>query len=150
MPTPFDADLAWSLLAALLTGALVGIEREKSKAASGNVGIGGLRTFTLFALVGALGGLLAKEIGGAPVLIAVVLGVAALVIAGYVVQSRTRPDAVGLTTETAGLSVCLLGAACTSGHREAALACAIVVSAFLAYKEPLHGIVAKRGRWSRA
>ena len=81
MPTPFDADLAWSLLAALLTGALVGIEREKSKAASGNVGIGGLRTFTLFALVGALGGLLAKEIGGAPVLIAVVLGVAALVIA---------------------------------------------------------------------
>ncbi len=146
MPTPFDADLAWSLLAALLTGALVGIEREKSKAASGNVGIGGLRTFTLFALVGALGGLLAKEIGGAPVLIAVVLGVAALVIAGYVVQSRTRPDAVGLTTETAGLSVCLLGAACTSGHREAALACAIVVSAFLAYKEPLHGIVAKLDR----
>jgi uncharacterized membrane protein (DUF4010 family) len=42
--------------------------------------------------------------------------------------------------------VCLLGAACTSGHREAALACAIVVSAFLAYKEPLHGIVAKLDR----
>jgi uncharacterized membrane protein (DUF4010 family) len=143
MPIPFDTNLAWSLLAALLSGALVGIEREKSKAASGNVGIGGVRTFTLFALAGALGGLLAKDLGSAPVLVAVVLGVTALVIAGYVVQSRSRPDAVGLTTETAGLAVCLLGAACTSGHREAALACAIVVSAFLAYKEPLHGLVAK-------
>ena len=58
MPIPFDSSLAWSLLAALLIGALVGIEREKSKAASGNVGIGGVRTFTMFALVGALGGLL--------------------------------------------------------------------------------------------
>jgi uncharacterized membrane protein (DUF4010 family) len=143
MPIPFDTNLAWSLLAALLTGALVGIEREKSKAASGNVGIGGVRTFTLFALVGALGALLAQVLGGALVLVAVVLAVSALLIAGYVIQSQSRPDAIGLTTETAGLAVCLLGAACTSGHREAALACAIVVSAFLAYKEPLHGLVAK-------
>jgi uncharacterized membrane protein (DUF4010 family) len=143
MPIPFDANLAWSLLAALLTGALVGIEREKNKAASGNVGIGGVRTFTLFALAGALGALLAQALGGVLVLVAVVLSVTALLISGYLVQSRARPEAMGLTTETAGLAVCLLGAACTSGQREAALACAIVVSAFLAYKEPLHGLVAK-------
>jgi len=145
MPIPFDANLAWSLLAALLAGALVGIEREKNKAASGNVGIGGVRTFTLFALAGALGALLAQALGGVLVLVAVVLAVTALAVAGYIVQSRSRPEAIGLTTETAALAVCLLGAACTSGHREAALACAIVLSAFLAYKEPLHGLVAKLG-----
>ncbi len=145
MPIPFDAQLAWDLLAALLAGALVGVDREKSKVASGNIGIGGVRTFTLFALTGALGGLLAQALAGALVLAAVVLAVAALVIAGHLVQSRSRPDAIGLTTETAGVAVCLLGAACTTGHREAALACAIVVSAFLTYKESLHGLVARVG-----
>ena len=61
------------------------------------------------------------------------------------VQARSRPEAVGLTTETAALTVCLLGAACTAGYPELALAGGIAVSAFLAYKEPLHGLVAKLG-----
>jgi uncharacterized membrane protein (DUF4010 family) len=77
------------------------------------------------------------------VLVATVLAVTALAIAGYVVQARSRPEAIGLTTETAALSVCLLGAVCGAGRPELALMGGIVVSAFLAYKEPLHGLVAK-------
>jgi uncharacterized membrane protein (DUF4010 family) len=145
MPSTLDARLAWELLSALLIGVLVGIEREKNKAASGNVGIGGVRTFFLFALAGALGGMLARSFESALPLLAVVAGVVALTAAGYAVQARSRPDAVGLTTETAALAVCLLGAACTAGYPELALACGIAVSAFLAYKEPLHGLVAKLG-----
>ena len=54
MPAALDPDLVWNLFAALIVGALVGVEREKSKALSGNVGIGGVRTFILFALSGAV------------------------------------------------------------------------------------------------
>ena len=143
MPGSVDTRQLFNLAAAVLIGALVGIEREKSKGRSGNVGIGGLRTFILFSLTGALAAWLAQALGSALVLVAAVLGVTALAIAGYVVQARSRPEAIGLTTETAALSVCLLGAACTVGHPELALAGGIAVSAFLAYKEPLHGLVAK-------
>jgi uncharacterized membrane protein (DUF4010 family) len=138
-----DTRLLFNLAAAVLIGALVGIEREKSKGRSGNVGIGGLRTFILFSLTGALAAWLSQALGSALVLVAAVLGVTALLIAGYVIQARSRPEAIGLTTETAALSVCLLGAACMAGHPELALAGGIAVSAFLAYKEPLHGLVEK-------
>jgi uncharacterized membrane protein (DUF4010 family) len=145
MPTALDTGLAWSLLAALMIGALVGIEREKSKALSGHIGIGGVRTFTLFSLCGALAAWLAQALGSPLVLAAAVVAVAALAVAGYVMQARSKPQSVGLTTETAALAVFLLGATCTAGHPELALAGGIAVSAFLAYKEPLHGLVAKLG-----
>jgi uncharacterized membrane protein (DUF4010 family) len=145
MPVPLDSRLVWSLLSALIIGALVGIEREKSKVLSGNVGIGGVRTFTLFSLTGALGAMLAQALGSPLVLVAAVLGTTALVVAGHVIQARTKPEAIGLTTEVAAVTVCLLGAACTAGYPQLALAGGIAVSAFLAYKEPLHGLVAKLG-----
>ena len=146
MPIPaLDARLVWSLVAALMIGALVGVEREKSKALSGNVGIGGVRTFTLFSLTGALAALVTQALASPLVLVAAVLGVTALTVAGYVVQARSKPGAVGLTTEIAAVTVCLLGAACTTGYPEVALAGGIAVSAFLAYKEPLHGLVSRLG-----
>ena len=143
MPGPVDTRLLFQLASAILIGAIVGIEREKSKASAGNVGIGGLRTFILFSLTGALAAWLAQALGSALVLVAAILAVTALAIAGYVVQARSRPDAIGLTTETAAVSVSLLGAVCTAGHPELALVGGIAVSAFLAHKEPLHGLVAK-------
>ena len=76
---------------------------------------------------------------------AAVAAVAALTVAGYVVQARVKPNAVGLTTEAAAVGVCLLGGACTVGYAEVALAVGIAVSAVLAYKEPMHGLVAKLG-----
>ena len=123
----------------------VGIEREKSKARVGHIGIGGVRTFMLFSLVGALGAWLAQALGSPLVLVAAIAAVGALALAGYVVQARSKPEAIGLTTETAAVAVCLLGAACTAGHPALALAGGIVVSAFLAYKDSLHGLVAKLG-----
>jgi len=47
---------------ALLIGALVGIEREKRKSAEPEAGIGGLRTFILLALLGAIAGWLADAL----------------------------------------------------------------------------------------
>jgi uncharacterized membrane protein (DUF4010 family) len=133
----------WGLAAAALIGALVGIEREKSKAQSGNVGIGGVRTFMLFSLTGAVAAWLSQLLGSAWVFAAAVGGVSALTVAGYLVQARARPGAVGLTTETAAVGVCLLGGACVVGYFQVALALGVAVSAVLAYKQPLHALVAK-------
>jgi uncharacterized membrane protein (DUF4010 family) len=145
MPGGLDRTLVWGLAAALIIGALVGTEREKSKALSGNVGIGGVRTFILFSLSGAVGGWLARAFQNAWILVAVLAAVAALTVAGYLAQARLKPTAVGLTTETAALTVCLLGGACTAGYPQVALALGIAVSGVLAYKEPMHGLVAKLG-----
>lgn len=50
-----DVVVIRNFLIALLIGALVGIEREKYKAAEHPQSFGGLRTFILFAEVGAVG-----------------------------------------------------------------------------------------------
>src|SRR5512135_3886907 len=96
-----DPELVKGLGAALIVGALVGTERERSKALSGNVGIGGVRTFILFALSGAVSAWLSRELGSPWIFVAALAAVGALTVAGYVVQSRVKPNAVGLTTETA-------------------------------------------------
>ena len=145
MPLTLDPQLVWNLTAALIVGALVGVERERSKVLAGNVGIGGVRTFILFAMAGAVGSWLSQVLASPWLFVATLAAVAALTLAGYVVQARVKPNAIGLTTEAAAVGVCLLGGACTAGHAPLALALAIAVSAVLAYKEPMHGLVARLG-----
>jgi uncharacterized membrane protein (DUF4010 family) len=145
MQFSLDPALVWNLTAALIVGALVGTERERSKALAGNVGIGGVRTFILFALAGAVGSWLSQVLGSPWLFVATVVAIGALTLAGYLVQARVKPNAIGLTTEAAAIGVCLLGGACTAGHAPVALALAIAVSAVLAYKEPMHGLVARLG-----
>src|SRR5512140_2218179 len=145
MPSGLDRTLVVGLAAALIIGALVGAERERSKALAGNVGIGGVRTFILFAMAGAVGSWLSQVLASPWLFVATLAAVAALTLAGYVVQARVKPNAIGLTTEAAAIGVCLLGGACAAGHVQVALALAIAVSAVLAYKEPMHGLVARLG-----
>lgn len=128
---------------ALLIGALVGIEREKRKSVDAKAEIGGLRTFVVMALLGAIGGWLAETLHTPAPLIAILIVVGAVVLAGYVLAARVDPDSLGITTESAAIVVCLLGAMTTLGHRELAVALGIVTAAVLAYKQPLHGLVAR-------
>jgi uncharacterized membrane protein (DUF4010 family) len=144
-PTGPDGQLLWSLAAALLIGALVGIEREKKKSESEDLGIGGVRTFILFALSGAVAAWLAERLGSGWVFAVPLLGVAALAVAGYLAQARVKPRSLGLTTEVAAITVYLLGGACVAGHVEIALALGVALSAILAYKQPLHDLVDKLG-----
>ena len=67
-------------------------------------------------------------------------------LAGYVLAGRQHPESLGLTTESAAIVVCLLGAMTTLGHREIAVPLGIVTAAVLAYKQPLHGFV-EQIRW---
>lgn len=131
---------------ALLIGALVGIEREKRKSTGdADLGMSGLRTFILAALVGAIAGWLVGTLGGPGILVAVILIIAALLLSGHVVAVRVSSRVLGLTTEFAVITVYLLGAMTTLGYREPAVALAIVTAAVLAYKQPLHGLVEKIG-----
>jgi uncharacterized membrane protein (DUF4010 family) len=149
MVDPETVDTALSLAAvrdfgtALLIGALVGTEREKRHAADVEPGIGGLRTFVLLALLGAIAGWLSHALRMPTLLVAVLAIVGAAVLAGYMLGTRTHPDALGITTESAAVTVCLLGAMTTLGYRDLAVALSIVTAAVLAYKQPLHGLVAR-------
>jgi len=140
-----DAVVVRNFLIALLIGALVGIEREKHKATEHPASFGGLRTFILFAEAGAIGALLSQHFGTPWVFIATLMAVAAAVITAYILESRVKPDSLGLTTEIAALTVCLLGGAVMYGYAELAVALAILTSAVLAFKQPLHGLVQKLG-----
>jgi len=140
---------------ALGVGFLIGLQREQSagrRDATDGDGVvsspGGVRTFPLVSLLGALAALLSRSVG--PWIIGV--GFAAVFVPlaiGYtrdVWGSRDR----GLTTEFAFLVTYLFGVLCVIEGllpREQQLmlvaAVAMTVAALLALKQPLHGLVAQ-------
>lgn len=131
---------------ALFIGALVGVEREKKQEADADRGIGGLRTFILFAEAGAVAAWLSHELATPWIFVATGGFVSAIVLVGYMAWVRTHPADIGLTTETAALVVYLLGGLATFGHPGLAVALAIATSAVLAFKQPLHATVERIGR----
>jgi len=141
-----DFTVVWNFATAILIGALLGIERERHKREHDDLSIGGLRTFILFALIGALGGWLTLVLSAPWILAAALLATQAPVLAGYVLSARARPDALGMTTELAAVAAFLLGALATLGQRELAVGLGVAVAALLAYKQPLHGIVLRLDR----
>ena len=134
-----------NLAIALLVGALVGIERERHKSALGVPGIAGLRTFILLAQIGAVAAWMTRELATPWVFVGALAAGTAVLVAGYLQSGRTHPDSVGLTTETAGLGVVLLGGIAMLGHPEIAAGLGIATSALLAYKQPLHRVVGRIG-----
>ena len=128
---------------AILIGALIGIEREKRRDTEQT--IGGLRTFVLLAMLGAIGGWL-SAIYDTLVPLFIVLGLTtATVVAGFLMDAGSRKGQLGLTTELAAMAVTLLGGFATLGHPELAVGLGIVAAAVLAYKQPLHGLIDKLG-----
>lgn len=130
---------------ALMIGALVGVEREKRKAEKHEIAFGGLRTFILFAEAGAVSAWLSLQLGSPWLFVVTILAVAVVVAIAYVLESQVRPDALGLTTELAAITVCLLGGAVMYGYAELAVGLGIVTASVLAFKQPLHGLVQKLG-----
>jgi uncharacterized membrane protein (DUF4010 family) len=136
-------------LVAVAAGALIGIEREQSQALQNRPHLGGVRTFPLIALTGALVGLSAYALGIWPVLIAMgILGVFLGV--GYYQEWRVGVSP-GITTEIAALITFLLGTLTVlpglplaTGQRYLVIiASAAVVMALLSFKEPLHQAVVR-------
>ena len=122
------------LLIALGIGLLIGAERERRKASRSVPSSAGLRTFTIAALVGAIGMLL----GGAAMLGLAVAVVGLLATVGFwLVHDNQDP---GITTEVSLLATVMLGGFATV---EPALASGIgvVIAIVLAARTPLHTLV---------
>jgi uncharacterized membrane protein (DUF4010 family) len=131
---------------ALLIGALVGTEREQHKRSDPGSGVAGLRTFILLAMLGAVSAWLGSQLQTPWLFVAILVAASAALVVGYFMTVQAYPGSLGLTTEVAGICVCLLGGMTMIGYPELAVVLGIVVTAVLAYKEPMHGMVSKLDR----
>jgi len=149
MPTMSFEEIFFGFLIALAAGALIGLEREQARVLDKKPSIGGVRTFPLIALAGALSALLAHTMGVWPVLGALLVVGAFLGVSYY--QEWGKEAAPGLTTQVAALITFLLGALAllpglplATGQRYLLIvASAGVVMALLSFKAPLHQAVAR-------
>ena len=138
-----DMDAVQSFVTALAIGALIGLEREKRKIDEQDESGMGLRTFILVALVGAVGGWLARSLEAPGYMLTALGAVTATIVAAYVMGGRGQVEAQGITTEVAAIAVCMLAGLTMLGHRELAIMLAVVAAAALAYKRSLQSMVEK-------
>ena len=132
-------DITLRLIVGALAGAAVGLERQRSgKAAGPAARFGGLRTFTLIGLAGALGGWL-WTLGVTIPAGVVVVAAAAMIVAAYVASSRVDVDA---TTEVAALVVLATGVVAGLDRLALAGGLAVATTLLLAEKSRLHALVA--------
>jgi uncharacterized membrane protein (DUF4010 family) len=137
---PLDLAAIAGLIVAILGGAAVGVERQRSGHATGpNARLGGIRTFTLLGTVAGMAGLLmhSAQLLPASLLLA---GAVAVIVTGYVRASRHDIDA---TTEVAAIVV--LGAGVFAGLGELRLSAALTTLTvlLLAEKPRLHGFATR-------
>lgn len=127
-------------LLALGIGLLIGAEREWSQRSRRSERLmAGIRTFGLLGLSGSLAVMLTEQLH--PWAWAVVLvGVVALIIAGYVAEIRASGD-WGMTTEVAMLVTFLLGALATLDREVLAAGLGVLVAGLLSLKGVLHSQV---------
>lgn len=131
-----------ALAVALATGLLIGLERGWHTRKDDGI-VTGLRSFALLGLLGGVGGLLTAAGGGAPALAAILLGAAAVLVAGYWARAARAERAPGMTTLIAAVLTVVLGAAATSGYPLEAAMAGVATVVLLGYKRMLHG-------WMRA
>jgi uncharacterized membrane protein (DUF4010 family) len=144
----YDAVMSETLglfVIALLIGALIGIEREKTQRQSGEESATGLRTFILIAQAGAVAAWLSRQAREPLLFVGVGIVCAVFILAGYRAHVRTAPASFGLTTEFAALVAYLLGGVALFGYPQLAVGLAIVTSAVLAFRQVLHGAVERIG-----
>jgi uncharacterized membrane protein (DUF4010 family) len=134
----FDLGRFAGLIVAIIGGAAVGVERQRSGHATGpDARLGGIRTFTLLGTNAGIAGFLVEQGFVIPAAL-LVGGALALIAIGYVRASGRDIDA---TTEVA--AVVVLGAGLLAGIGELRLSAALTTLTvlLLAEKPRLHGVI---------
>ena len=134
----FDVGGFAGLAVAILGGAAVGVERQRSGHATGpDARLGGIRTFTLLGTLAGIAGLLIES--GHPIPASLLLaGGIAVIVAGYIRASSKDIDA---TTEVAAIVVLGAGALGGLGFLRLSAALTTLTVLLLAEKPRLHGFV---------
>ena len=128
------------LIVAILGGAAVGVERQRSGHATGPAArLGGIRTFTLLGTLAGVSGQLVVD-GNALPAACLIAGGIAIIVAGYIRASANDVDA---TTEVAALVVLCAGVLGGLGQLRLSAALTTLTVLLLAEKPRLHGLVAR-------
>ncbi len=127
----------WRFAAALLIGALIGLEREFVQQRSGEQEFGGIRTFALMSLLGAVAAFLTDQYG--PLIFVVVYLGLILLLWASLLASSMRGVEEGITTEVTALLVPLFGAMMIWNQPAVAAALGVITALILALKPRLHG-----------
>jgi len=118
-------------------GALIGLIRQWSeqKDNPGEMSFGGVRTYTLWSLLGCLAAYLTEHYS------APILPVALFLVGGHLTMLHWRDGhdgRPGSTTFVAALLTCLVGALVNWGHQQMAVLVAALTMVMLGSKQPLH------------
>jgi uncharacterized membrane protein (DUF4010 family) len=129
--------LLTSIIVSVCLGALVGLIRQWSdqREAGGEVDFGGVRTFSLWALLGCVATHLTEEFSAA------VLPVVLLMVGAYLTAMALRdpgPRRPGNTTFAAALLTCLAGALVARGQTQPAIVVAALTMVMLGIKGQVH------------
>ena len=126
---------------AIFLGALIGLQREFSQQEKHFERFAGFRTFILITFFGAILGFLG---GGFDSLLVIVgfIGIILLTIISYILD-YLKSKSMSVTTEVAAIMAYVIGVMCTLGYMQFAIIFAILITAFLAFKERFHNIVKK-------
>src|ERR1043166_5635343 len=122
----FDLGLALRFGAALGLGLLLGLERKRDA----EMLFGGVRTFALIALLGAIGAFMEHEMDQGWLLVASFVALSALVIVSY--ATTAAHGELGITTEVSALLAFIVGALCgwdrVGVARAAAVGCLLLLT----------------------
>ena len=129
-----------TMIIALVLGGLVGLEREHAQAGKKQIQLGGVRTFPILALLGAISAFGSQRMSW--FFMAGFLTVSLLLIISYYYTAKEDP---GMTTELSALAVFLIGALAQWREIHLAAALAIILTALLALKRPLHEMTTRLG-----
>lgn len=124
------------VLVAGLLGGLIGMERERAAQVAGEEMFAGVRTFPLFAILGASLTVVTGTIG--PAVVAGFLAVTALAVVAY--WRTSSKERAGSTTESAALATYWVGAIAGAGALVLAAAVGITIAVLLAAKERLESL----------
>ncbi len=127
-------------LIALGLGALVGLEREYAQAKDKVKGYGGIRTFPLIALLGAVVGFLSEWYTIGAALVAFGAVTVLIIVSHYFTALQT--GRVGITSEIAGFITFFVGVLCARGDFIIAVPLAVVMTLLLYERIELHAFAA--------
>jgi uncharacterized membrane protein (DUF4010 family) len=135
-----DFEPWWRFGAALLIGALLGLEREFFQQKEEAPDFAGIRTFSLIALLGSVAAFMMTDFGILPIALAF-SGLVLLSTASYLsTLTRTKKE-TGITTEVAVMLTFLFGALVMIEQGIVAIALAVITALLLAMKGRIHGVI---------
>ncbi|MBN8431472.1 MgtC/SapB family protein [Microbulbifer salipaludis] len=133
-----DAESIIAFAIALGLGLLIGLQRERTTDR-----LGGIRTFPLIALFGALTAQLSRNPRMEWLMLTGLLAMTVLILLGNLYRLRGKSDHIGVTTEVSALLVFLLGAYLVLGDKAVAVAVGGTIAVLLHFKPGMHAFAEK-------